>query len=113
VVRRARGPFIDGAAATIAASFYTVFVIKRVDEKFRYAPNAALELSSFGEAVVGSLVFFCLAVRSRILRVGVDVKRLRPSAWPRYSAECTRRCQTHCTGGESMRRSCCSGPGYY
>jgi hypothetical protein len=32
---------------------YTVFVLKRFDEKFRHAPNAAVEISLFGDAVIG------------------------------------------------------------
>ncbi len=41
------------AAAT--ESYYTIFVMKRFDEKFRYAPGEAFELALFGYAVLGIL----------------------------------------------------------
>jgi hypothetical protein len=43
-----------------AESVYTVFVLKRFDEKFRHAPNAAVEISLFGDAITGwiGLLFF-------------------------------------------------------
>ena len=41
------------AAAT--ESYYTIFVMKRFDEKFRHAPGAAFELALFGDAVFGIL----------------------------------------------------------
>src|SRR5260370_89107 len=39
--------------ASIAESVYTVFVLKRFDEKFRHAPSVAVEISFFGDAVIG------------------------------------------------------------
>ena len=50
-------PILSFSLATvitsIAESVYTVFVLNRLDEKFRYAPDAALEISLFGDAVIG------------------------------------------------------------
>jgi hypothetical protein len=57
------------AVVTVAAteSYYTIFVMKRFDEKFRQAPGAAFELALFGDAIIcllgvlllgGSLAFF-------------------------------------------------------
>ena len=49
-------------AVTTAATetFYTIFVMKRFDEKFRDAPSAAYELALFGDAImalIGLLLF--------------------------------------------------------
>jgi len=48
------------AVVSSAESVYTVFVLKRFDDKFRHAPNAALELALFGDAIIGfiGLIFF-------------------------------------------------------
>lgn len=50
-------PVLSFSLATVVASsaesVYTVFVLKRFDEKFRNAPDAALEISLFGDAVIG------------------------------------------------------------
>jgi hypothetical protein len=46
--------------ASMSGSFYTVFVMRKFDSKFRYAPDVAFELSVFGDAVVaviGLLLF--------------------------------------------------------
>src|SRR5260370_28355660 len=45
------------AVVTTAAteSYYTIFAMKRFDEKFRHAPGAAFELALFGDAVIGFL----------------------------------------------------------
>jgi hypothetical protein len=50
-------PVLSFSLATVVASSaesaYGIFVLKRFDEKFRDAPGAALELSLFGDAVIG------------------------------------------------------------
>ena len=48
------------AVVSSAESVYTVFVLKRFDEKFRHAPDVALELALFGDAIIGfiGLLFF-------------------------------------------------------
>ena len=39
-------------------SVYNVFVLGRFDEKFRHAPDAALELALFGDAIFGFIGLF-------------------------------------------------------
>jgi hypothetical protein len=63
--------------ASIAESAYTVYVMKKFDSKFRFAPDAAFELSLFGDAVVafiGLLLFgatFTCYVRQAMHRTGI------------------------------------------
>ena len=46
---------LAAAAAAVTESFYTVVVIQRYDAKFRQAPEAALELALFGDAIIAPL----------------------------------------------------------
>ena len=44
---------LAAVTAATTASYYTIFVMKRFDEKFRDAPGAAFELALFGDAIIG------------------------------------------------------------
>ena len=71
--RSAYGPTLAFSLAnvvvSIASSLYTIFVIKSVDEKFRHAPEAALEMELFITSIIGfiGLLLFgsTLAYRAR------------------------------------------------
>lgn len=52
-------------------SVYTVFVLKRFDDKFRHAPDVALELALFGDAIIGFIgLFFFGSVLAYCARKG-------------------------------------------
>jgi hypothetical protein len=46
---------LAAAAAAVTESYYTVMVLQRFDAKFRHAPEAALELALFGDAIIAGL----------------------------------------------------------
>lgn len=41
-----------------AESVYNIFVLGRLDEKFRHTPNTALEIALFGDAIIGFIGLF-------------------------------------------------------
>jgi hypothetical protein len=67
-------------AIAVAESYYTVVVMQRFDQKFRDAPEVALEISLFAEAVIGMIGVLLFGATLALFR-GKDRALAPPSVY--------------------------------